>query len=239
MIILFLENKSTRPVFIKLITDLKKCRINDPSIPTSLKLPKLYDFYYNEEKCKKYFAFFGKGCKLPNDLNIITEQIINYKICNIKDQKTYGIFINMCSFAFSKITNTKYPFIKLEPNHLSTNLSNFIQSPFINNEEQLTVFSMIITELCVKRISNSNTTDNYPDSEARCIYTLLMAIPDTLNKLKQFSIILHGIFKTFHYDYMKTGLKFNQRPYFKLFYTFISLFSTSRFCLSLFRAYFL
>ena len=226
LIILFLENKSTRPVFIKLITDLKKCRINDPSIPTSLKLPKLYDFYYNEEKCKKYFAFFGKGCKLPNDLNIITEQIINYKICNIKDQKTYGIFINMCSFAFSKITNTKYPFIKLEPNHLSTNLSNFIQSPFINNEEQLTVFSMIITELCVKRISNSNTTDNYPDSEARCIYTLLMAIPDTLNKLKQFSIILHGIFKTFHYDYMKTGLKFNQRPYFKLFYTFISLFST-------------
>ena len=225
LLILYLENKSTRSMFIKLITDLKKFRINDFSNPDSLKLPKLHEFYYNEEKCKKYFAFFGKSCKLPNDLNIITEQTINYKICNIKDQKTYGIFINMCSFAFSKITNTKYPFIKVEPNHLSTNLSSFIQSPFINNEEQLTVFSMIITELCVKRISNSNTTDNYPDSEARCIYTLLMAIPNTLNKLKQFSIILHGIFKTFHYDYMKTGLKFNQRPYFKLFYTFISLFS--------------
>ena len=226
LILFYLENKITRPIFIKLIIELKKYRINDSSNPSSIKLPKLYDFYYNEEKCKKYFTFFGKGCKLPNDLNIITEQIINYKVCNIKDQKTYGIFINMCSFAFSKIANTRYPFIKLEPNHLSTNLSNFIQSPFINNEEQLTVFSMIITELCVKRIFNSNTTDNYPDSEARCIYTLLMAIPEKLNKLKMFTIILHGIYKTFHYDYMKTGLKFNQRPYFKLFYTFISLFST-------------
>lgn len=43
-----------------------------------------------------------------------------------------------------------------------------------------------------------------------------------------FTIILNGIYKTFHYDYVKTTLKFNQRPYFKLFYTFISLFSTIR-----------
>ena len=50
-----------------------------------------------------------------------------------------------------------------------------------------------------------------------------MAIPNNLNKLKMFSNILNGIFKSLHYDYMKTTLNFNQRPYYKLFFNFISL----------------
>ena len=122
----------------------------------------------------------------------------------------------MCYFAFNKIINTKYPLVKIEPAELSKNLNNFITSPFINNDEQLNVFIMLITEFCVN-------TDNYPDNEARCIYTLLMAVSNTLNKLKMFSNILNGIFKTFHYDYVITTFNFNQRPYYKLFYTFISL----------------
>ncbi len=122
----------------------------------------------------------------------------------------------MCYFVFNKIINTKYPLVKIEPAELSKNLNNFITSPFINNDEQLNVFIMLITELCVN-------TDNYPDNEARCIYTLLMAVSNTLNKLKMFSNILNGIFKTFHYDYFITTFNFNQRLYYKLFYTFISL----------------
>ncbi len=129
----------------------------------------------------------------------------------------------MCYFVFNKIINTKYPLVKIEPAELSKNLNNFITSPFINNDEQLNVFIMLITELCIKRTPSAGDTDNYPDNEARCIYTLLMAVPNTLNKLKMFGNILNGIFKTFHYDYMKTSLNFNQRPYYKLFFTFISL----------------
>lgn len=229
MIISYLELPQYRQYFIKFLHELKKYKINDSSNPSSIKLPKLYDFYYSEEKCKKYFMLFGNRCKLPYDLNIIPDSVINYKICNIKDQKTYGVFINMCYFAFFKIVNTKYPFQKLDATDLSKNLSNFIQSPFVNNDEQLNVFTMIITELCVKRLLNGNSNyDNYPDCEARSIYTLLMAIGENANKIKMFTIILNGIYKTFHYDYVKTTLKFNQRPYFKLFYTFISLFSTIR-----------
>ena len=224
LIINHLEGNVTRQYFIKFINDLKKLKINDSSNPSSIKLPKLYDFYYNEEKCNKYFTLFGKRCKLPNDLNLTSEPTINYKICNIKDQKTYQVFINMCYFAFTKIVNTKYPFQRIEPNDLTRILGNFIQSPFINNEEQLNVFSMIITELCIKKLVNGNTTDNYPDSESRCIYTLFMSLPQSLNKLKMFTTMLNGIFKTFHYDYMKSILSFNQRPYFKLFYNFIAFF---------------
>ena len=102
----------------------------------------------------------------------------------------------MCYFAFNKIINTKYPLVKIEPAELAKNLNKFITSPFINNNEQLNVFIMLITELCVKRTPSAGDTDNYPDNEARCIYTLLMAIPNTLNKLKMFSNILNGIFKT-------------------------------------------
>lgn len=226
LVISYLENPTTRPYFIKFISDLKKYKINDLSNPSSIKLPKLYEFYYNEEKCNKYFLLFGKMCKLPSDLHIISESAINYKICNIKDQKTYQVFTRMCFMAFSKIVGTKFPFQRLEPIDLHKILGNFIQSPFITNDEQLNVFIMIITELCIKRINSGNDLDNYPDSEARMIYTLMMALNESFNKIKMFTIILNGIFKTFHYDYMKTTFKFNQRPYFKLLYTFIYIFHT-------------
>ena len=38
------------------------------------------------------------------------------------------------------------------------------------------------------------------------------------------------LYETFKYDYIKTYSKFNQRPYFKLFYTFISLFDYVHIC---------
>ena len=135
LVISYLENPTTRPYFIKFISDLKKYKINDLSNPSSIKLPKLYEFYYNEEKCNKYFLLFGKMCKLPSDLHIISESAINYKICNIKDQKTYQVFTRMCFMTVSKIVGTKFPFQRLEPIDLHKILGNFIQSPFITNDE--------------------------------------------------------------------------------------------------------
>ena len=226
LILLFLENPTTRINFIKLITELKKYKINDSSNPSSIKLPKLYDFYYNEEKCNKYFSLFGKYCKLPCDLNYSNESSINYKVCNIKNQKTYESFIRTCYLAFNKITGIKYPYLRLESSELAKHLNNFIQSPFISNDEQLNVFIMLITELCTKKLNIGNELDNYPDTGARCIYTLLIALPENSNKIKMFNIILNGVYKTFHYDYMKSTFKFNQRPYFKLLYYFIYFFSS-------------
>ena len=219
-IINYLEMPHLQRQCIFLLYGLKQYKIYDPS---NNKLQKIHPFFLDENKCNKYFSIFGKTCKSPSDLNIVTEQVINYKICNIKDQKTYSLFNRMCYFAFNKIINTKYPLVKIEPAELAKNLNNFITSPFINNDEQLNVFIMLITELCVKRTPSSGDTENYPDNEARCIYTLLMAVPNTLNKLKMFGNILNGIYKTFHFDYVKTTFNFNQRPYYKLFYTFISL----------------
>ena len=220
-IISYLEMPHLQKYCINLLYGLKKYKIFDSS--SNNKLTKLYPFFLDEKKCQQYFTFFGKSCKLPSDLKIITEQVINYKICNIKDQKTYSLFNRMCYFAFNKIINARYPLVKVEVTELAKNLNNFITSPFINNDEQLNVFIMLITELCVKHTPSAGDTDNYPDNEARCIYTLLMAVPNTLNKLKMFGNILNGIFKTFHHDYAKTTFSFNQRPYYKLFYTFISL----------------
>ena len=215
-----LEIPSSRKLSFNLITNLKKYKIYTPSL-----FPKLLEFYFDEDKCNKYFSLFGKYCKLPSDLNIITEYVINYKICNIKDQKTYNIFIKMCTYAFNRIVSNRFPLVKMDIENLSSTLDHFIRSPFISNEEQLNVFTMIITEICTKRIPNGNESENYPDNQARCIYTLLMALPKDSNRLRMFGNILNGIFKTFHQDYVITTFKFNQRPYFKLFYTFISLFN--------------
>ena len=220
-IINYLEKPNMQKLCINLLYGLKKYKVYDPLNNT--KFPKLQPFFLEEKKCHKYFTIFGNSCKLPSDLNITTEPVIDFKICNIKDQKTYSLFNRMCYFAFNKIINTKYPLTRIEPAELTKNLSNFITSPFINNDEQLNVFIMLITELCVKHTPSTGDTDNYPDNEARCIYTLLMAIPNDLNKLKMFGNILNGIFKTFHHDYAKTTFSFNQRPYFKLFYNFIYL----------------
>ena len=220
-IINYLEKPHMQKIFINVLYGLKKYQVYNPLNNT--KFPKIQPFFLDEKKCHKYFTIFGNSCKLPSDLNIITEQVIDFKICNIKDQKTYGLFNRMCYFAFNKIINTKYPLARIEPAELTKNLNNFITSPFINNDEQLNVFIMLITELCVKHTPSSGDTDNYPDNEARCIYTLLMAVPNDLNKLKMFGNILNGIFKTFHHDYAKTTFNFNQRPYYKLFYNFIYL----------------
>jgi hypothetical protein len=217
----YLEMPNMRKQAITFLYGLKKYKIYDPL--NNARFPKIYPFYFDEKKCQKYFTLFGKVCKIPSDLNIISEPVIDYKICNIKDQKTFTLFNRMCYFAFTKIINTKYPIVKIEPAELTKNLNNFISSPFINNDEQLNVFIMLITELCGKRTPSASDTDNYPDNEARCIYTLLMAVPNNLNKLKMFSNILNGIFKCLHYDYLKTTLNFNQRPYYKLFFNFISL----------------
>ena len=228
LILSYLENStiSTRPYFIKLINDLKKFKINDSSNPSSIKLPKIYDFYYKEDKCNKYFTLFGKYCKLPSDLNFSYENSINYKVCNIKNQKTYEDFTKICYLAFTKIISTRFPYLRLEQSELSKNLGNFIQSPFISNDEQLNVFIMLITELCTKKINAGNDLDSYPDTGARCVFTLLMAIAESSNKMRMFTITLNGIYRTFHYDYMKSTFKFNQRPYFKFLYFFIHFFSS-------------
>ena len=223
----YLEPSYLQPRAINLINGLKKAKIYDP---INNCLPKIYPFYNDEQKLNKFMQLFGKGCKIPSNLNIQKLAVIDYKICNIKDDKTYELFNKMCIFAFNKIVGTKYPVIKCETNKLVLELNNFIQSPFISNEEQLNVFIMLITELCMKNIKNihhETETGNFPENEACCIYTLLMAVPNELafNKLKMFSNIFNGIFKTFHCDYVKTLSNFNQRPYYKFFYNFISLFS--------------
>ena len=83
---------------------------------------------------------------------------------------------------------------------------------------------MLITELCTKKINAGNDLDSYPDTGARCVFTLLMAIPESSNKMRMFTITLNGIYRTFHYDYMKSTFKFNQRPYFKFYIFFYSFF---------------
>ena len=225
LLLSYLENQTTRAISIKLITYLKKFKINDSSNPSSIKLPKIFDFYYNEKKCNKYFTFFGTYCKLPSDLNFSSENFLNYKICNMKNQNIFDTFKILCHLSFEKIYNIKFPYLNLESSELFRILSNFIQSPFINNDEQLCVYIMVITELCTKKINIGNDLDNFPDTEARCIFTLLMALPENLNKMKIFEIILNGIFKAFHYDYIKSTFKFNQRPYFKLLYNLIYFFN--------------
>ena len=218
----YLEQPYSQKLCINLLKELKKIGIFNPNSPNN-NLPNIYPFVLDKKKCHNFFILFGKHCKLPSDLNIISQQVIDYKVCNIKDLKTYQLFNRMCNFAFNKIISTKYPYINIEPAELGKKLNNFIESPFVNNDEQLNVFIMLITELCVKHINFNKVTENYPDNQARCIYTLLMAVPNTINKLKMFGNILNGIFKTFHHDYVKTNLNFNQRPYYKLFYTFIVL----------------
>ena len=136
-------------------------------------------------KCVNYFTLFGEKNKLPSDLNIKRESIIDYKICNIKDINTYQIFSKMCYVAFNQIVDTMCPFQVKHMERYLQKLKNFLDSPFISNEEQMNVFIMIITELCIKKIVNENvnTNNDYPENEAKAIYALLSVIPKKKNKL--------------------------------------------------------
>ena len=216
----YLESSATREQSITLLNGLNEAKIYSPD-----KFKKILPFMLDRTKCVNYFTLFGEKNKLPSDLNIKRESIIDYKICNIKDINTYQIFSKMCYVAFNQIVDTMCPFQVKHMERYLQKLKNFLDSPFISNEEQMNVFIMIITELCIKKIVNENvnTNNDYPENEAKAIYALLSVIPKKKNKLKMFSNILFGIFKTFHHDYVKSNVNFNQRPYYKLFYTFLSL----------------
>ena len=221
-----LENPVTRKACLKFILEL----ISRNEISSS-KFEKIKPFMLDPNLCNCYFTFFAPKSKLPSNLNKSAESIIDYKKCNIKDVQTYRVFSEMCCFAFNQIVDTVNPFLPAQFEVLKKSLKKFLQSPFISNEEQNNVFIMIITELCVKAGSDRAVDKNkkanyyYPENEAKAIYALLSVVgTESLNKLKMFSSNdLFGIFKTFHHDYLKSCINFNQRPYYKLFYNLIHL----------------
>ena len=214
----YLQSPITRDLCIDLLNELRNAGIYNNNFQ------KILPFMLDKDLARQYFTLFDKKNSLPSDLNIKRESIIDYKICNIKDVKTYKIFSNMCTFAFNQIVDIIYPFQSFKLEKLQQKLKNFLESPFIKNEEQMNVFIMIITEQCIKRGTEDNSSSNYnPENGAKSIYALLNAIPRTMNKSKMFSNILLGIFKTLYHDYVKSNLSFNQRPYYKLFFNFIFL----------------
>ena len=216
----YLQSPITRDLCIDLLNELKNAGIYN-----SINFNKIVPFMLDKTLARQYFTLFDKKNSLPSDLNIVRESIIDYKICNIKDVKTYKIFSNMCTFAFNQIVEIIYPFQSFKLEKLQNKLKNFLESPFIKNEEQMNVFIMIITEQCIKRGTEDDLSrNNYnPENGAKSIYALLSAVQRTMNKSKMFSNILLGIFKTLYHDYVKSNLSFNQRPYYKLFFNFIYL----------------
>ena len=225
----FLQNPVTRKECVRMLNELDKKKILNFN-----NFNKIQEFMLNYNKCNEFFTFFDKKSKLPSELNITKESVIDYQICNIRDYNTYKVFTNLCYYAFNQIISSIYPFEKFDLEKLQKNIKSFLESSFIKNEEQLIVFIMIITQNCVKRYYEDNTYNNYtPENEAKCIYALLCSIGKTMkgnndhiiinNKPKIFSNILYGIFMTFHYDYIKSNINFNQRPYYKLFFNLLFL----------------
>lgn len=218
----YLESPITRNQCIELLNGLKNAKIYNGE-----QFKKILPFMLDSKLSQWYFSLFSEKNRLPSEPCVKKESIIDYKICNIKDINTYHIFSQMCYVAFKQIVEIMCPFqVRLMERYLQK-LKNFLDSPFISNEEQMNVFIMIITELCIKRgiVDNVNPNHYFPENEAKAIYALLNVVPKKKNKLKMFSNILFGIFKTFHHDYVKSNVNFNQRPYYKLFYTFLSLLS--------------
>ena len=169
---------------------------------------------------------FENNFKLPSDLNIISEPILNNEIFNYFDNKVFEDSKKKYYISYSIVV---YPLDGNYSSEYKQHLESLIQL-FLEEEDEFKNCIMIITEICIKHISYGNLSNTYPDNEANFIYTLIIRLHDDKKRLKMFTVILDSIYETFKYDYIKTYSKFNQRPYFKLFYTFISLFDYVHIC---------
>ena len=81
----------------------------------------------------------------------------------------------MCTFAFNQIVDIIYPFQSFKLEKLQQKLKNFLESPFIKNEEQMNVFIMIITEQCIKRGTEDDLSrNNYnPENGEKSIFCII------------------------------------------------------------------
>ena len=210
----YIEIQKFQKRCFKLLNELEKCGIYNTSNRKNI-----YSFYYDEKAYKAYQAFFNETSNFPSDLNLTEKELINFQICNLKDSKSYISFYKICKIAFCKII--KYYHKEKNIDELKKKLNNFITSHFIDNSQQLIAFIMVITQMCVNKKNSDN--NYYPEYEAKGIYILLKVLPTNINKLKIFEDILFGIFKTFHYDYIKSIINFNQRPYYKILFNLIVL----------------
>ena len=214
----YVEISKLQKKCFKLLNELEKNGIYNSSDKKNI-----CSFYYDEktEKTyKTYQIFFNETSNFPSDLNLTTKEIINFQICNLKDSNEYNLFSNYCGIAFSRII--KYYNKQKNVDKLRQKLKDFINSNFIRDSKQLISYIMVITQKCVNK-SSLNDALYYPEYEAKSIYILLKILPNDIDKLKIFEDILIGIFKTFHYDYMKSIFNFNQRPYYKLLFNLIVL----------------
>jgi hypothetical protein len=127
----------------------------------------------------------------------------------------------MSKYTFRQIISISFQ--NLDQETIKMMLKNFNESSITKNEDQMIALIMIITELAIKN-SKYFDEDNciYIETEAKFLMVLLNYVVNN-NKLKLLEIIVFGIFKLFHIDYIKSTKDFNQRPYFKLFLYIINL----------------
>ena len=219
----FLDNDSTCMVASNLLQNLAQKKVISPS--QFKKIPA----YMFDSRSEDYFSLFGKHSKISTIFDKVRTPVINYKICKIKDQNTYKKFTDKCLFDFKRIVDNMYPFEHFEVEKLRAETKDIMEPNFIYKDEGMTAFTMIIAELCIKGSFDDTKKKPihllYPENEAKCLYGLLYGINsnNSLNKLKLFLNILNGIFFTLHHDYIKNGINFNQRPYYKLLYNLLAL----------------
>ena len=219
----FLDNDSTCDVASELLNNLYKRKVLLPS--QFKKIPS----YMFDSSSKDYLSLFGKHSKISCVFDKSKVPIIDYRMCNINNQTTFDNFSERCKFYFKRIMDSMYPFEEFKIEELRKKTIDIIEPTILYKDEGITAFTMIMTELCVKNnqdnISKCPVNLLYPENEAKCLYGLLYEIypKNSVNKLKLFLNILNGIFYTFHQDYIKSGINFNQRPYYKLIYNIIVL----------------
>lgn len=182
--------------------------------------------YYmiNAKLSNNYYELFHKKSNFNNSANKEVS-LTDYKVCNIRDNNSYNAFKEMCKITIRQLTNLVYSINN--PQEIKMSMKQFIESSIVKSEEQMNAFMMLFTEFSVKSYLNYSPENIvFPESQAKTIIVLLNNIVYA-NKLKYFENILFGIFKIFHIDYLKNGLNFNQKPYFKIFFNLIHLLATA------------
>ena len=216
-----LENLEEYPqnLYIKKLLN-SLCEKNIINNHTFTKIPY---FMINPKLSGNYYDLFHKKTNFNNILNKEVS-LTDYKTCNIRDNNSYNAFKEMCKITIRQLTNLVYSINN--PQEIKVSMKQFIESSIVKSEEQMNAFMMLFTEFSVKSCVNYNPENIvFPESQAKTIVILLNNITN-VNKLKYFENILFGIFKIFHIDYMKNGVNFNQKPYFKIFFNLIqSIFS--------------
>ena len=199
-----LLSKSVRSLLSSLIVD-NIIKINEF---------KLIPEYMLDSNSKIYFELFNSKIKTNNqNLNLI-----DFKTLNFLNKEAYDEFVSIVLNSYKEVKHLTL----VKPTELGLFFQNFNKSAFVQIEDQLCSYVMIVLEKELQSYFANDDTESSSDFLRFDIFSnfiiLCLRHIENPNKLKLFEPLILAIYKILHLNYIRNVECFNQRPYYRIFF---------------------